>query len=156
LPEAVILLRNGQTEKILLEEKKLSTATPPANLIVRNTPSAPNILPPTNTTKPEELLAEYQRQLQSNPESLLQLVKVAPFYENNRFLGYRLMPGKDANAMAKFNLQSGDILTAVNGVTLDASLNDLNLLPKLATADQISLQLLRNGQSLSLNFAIRK
>lgn len=154
----VILLRNGRYETLKLEgSQSTSTSNTDSNQLSPTTPIV--VTHPTEdvtTTPPEQLLGQFQRQLQTNPESLMQLMKINPMVEAGRFLGYQLSPGKNPDLMAQFNLQTGDILTKINEVTLDSPLKGLDVLPILATADTIDLQILRNGQTLSLSFPVQR
>ncbi|HHB92978.1 MAG TPA: PDZ domain-containing protein, partial [Thioploca sp.] len=107
-------------------------------------------------SKPEILLAEYQRQLKYNPQQLTQLFKVSAVSRGGKLLGYRIRPNKDASLLSQFDLQSGDILTAVNGIKLNSPLKALSLIQKLAVADKVELEVLRNDQELSLTFKVEK
>jgi general secretion pathway protein C len=83
-------------------------------------------------------------------------MRISAVKRGGRFIGYRIKPGKDATLLSRFNLQSGDILTAVNGVKLDSPLKGLGLIQQLATANQVDLEVLRNGRVVSLSFFIEK
>ena len=140
----VVLSRNGRYESLRFDESDSSKNTfnshPQSNEVSQETPS--------------QLLGQFQQQLRTKPESLMRLVRIYPVKESESFIGYRLKPGHDKNIMSQFGLESGDIVTAVNDVTLDSPLKGLGLIQQLATADRIDLQVLRDGQSLSLSFAI--
>lgn len=146
-PHYVILLRQGQHEMLRL------VGTETREVAKQSTVATSSTEPNT----PEQLLGRYQRQLTTQPDSLIKLLRVAPFVdEAGRFIGYRLRPGEDADLMSQFNLQADDILTNINGVALDSPLKGLEAIQQLAVADRLDLQLLRDGQSFSLSFAIEK
>lgn len=164
-PKELTLLRNQRLETLtLVEIKSAGKSTTdnremPASVLTTNASAAPA----TSDLKPEKLLGTYQQELAANPSNLSQLsqlLRLAPVNEGDKFIGYRLNPGKDASLMAKFNLQAGDILTTVNGITLDSPMKSLTTFPQLvntlSTADQLNIQVLRNGQPISLSFAIEK
>jgi general secretion pathway protein C len=142
-PRQVILLRNGRYETLHIMG---------GDRAVKN--DIPTIA--HNDIRPEKLLGNYQRQLQTNPNSLMKLMRISAVKRGGRFIGYRIKPGKDATLLSRFNLQSGDILTAVNGVKLDSPLKGLGLIQQLATANQVDLEVLRNGRVVSLSFFIEK
>jgi len=141
----VILLRNGRYETLHIMGTKDNHSQESA---------VPTI--GTKDIRAGKLLGEYQRQLQTNPNSLMKLMRISPVKRGGRFMGYRIKPGKDASLLSRFNLQSGDILTAVNGVKLDSPLKGLGLIQQLATANQINLEILRNGQIVPLFFVVEK
>jgi general secretion pathway protein C len=155
----VILSRNGRYESLRFEENGSSRNNSTADTII-NPDNSPIIHDPsneksiTNDTNPSQLLGKYQQQLRTRPESLMQLVRIYPVNESGNFIGYKLKEGHDPKIMSQFGLESGDIVTAVNGVTLDSPLKGLSLIQQLATADRVDLQLLRNGQTLSLSFTV--
>ena len=141
-PKKIILLRNGKYETLRFIGSKDNETKQFTQKYAKN--------------KPEKLLAEYQRQLKYNPQQLAQLVRVSAVNKNGKLLGYRIRPNKDASLLSQFNLQSGDILTAVNNIKLDSPLKALNLIQKLSTANKVELEVLRNGQELSLAFDVEK
>jgi len=151
-PKKVILLRNGQYETLRFLKNKKSNKSQflsKRNKKMRRGKRQSN-------ERPEKLLGNYQRQLQTNPNALIKLIRISPVNQGNRFLGYRLKPGRNAAILSQFNLQTGDILTSVNGVKLDSPLKGLGVIQQLATANQIDLEVLRNGSITSLSFAVEK
>jgi general secretion pathway protein C len=149
--KAVILARHGHYETLKL------TGTAP-NAIATNSSSskATNTATITEDEKltPAQLLGNYQQQLRENPQKLLSLVRLEPVEQEGKFSGFRLSPGRDAALLSRFDLKSGDILVAVNGVDLDSPLKGLSLIEQLGQSSQLNLAILRNGQPLSLSFTI--
>jgi general secretion pathway protein C len=68
--------------------------------------------------------------------------------------GYKVQPGKDRKLLSKFGLKRGDVVTAVNGVTLDNPIKALEILRDLSTASSVSLDVERKGQMQSFSFQI--
>ncbi|MEN9848726.1 MAG: hypothetical protein RL368_1466 [Pseudomonadota bacterium] len=113
---------------------------------------------PTNVNKqpPARLLGNLQRQLATNPEALGKLLRVDPAHENGKFIGFKLSAGQDPSLMAQFELQTGDILISVNGLELDSPLKGFSIVQQLSTANQLTLQVMRQGQARTLSFNIEK
>lgn len=157
-PKTVILLRNQRSETLPLIDIKADVKNTLSNREISSptTNATTSTAPASSDLKPEKLLGTYQQELLANPAGLSQLLRLSAASENGNFIGYRLNPGKDANLMAKFNLQAGDILTTVNGIALDSPMKGLTVVQQLTTTDQLNLQLLRNGQPISLSFMIEK
>jgi len=141
-PKKVILLRNGRYETLHFTGNEDDETTQFSDKYAKD--------------KPEKLLAKYQQQLKQNPQQLTKLVQISAVNQNGKLLGYRIKPKKNDNLLSLFNLQSGDVLTAINGVKLDSPLKALSLVQNLATADMVELEVLRNGQELSLSFNVEK
>ncbi|MEN8218115.1 MAG: type II secretion system protein GspC [Pseudomonadota bacterium] len=140
-PRQVILFRNGRYETLYIMG---------GDRAVKD--DIPTIA--HNDIRAEKLLGNYQRQLRTNPKGLMNLMRFYAVKRGGRFVGYRIKPGKDARLLSRFSLRSGDILTAVNGVNLDSPLKGLGLVQQLATANQVDLEVLRNGQVVSLSFFV--
>lgn len=123
-----------------------------------NNPVLNQVNPPTNASKqpPARLLGTLQRQLASNPEALGKLLRVDPANENGKFIGFKLSAGQDPSLMTQFELQAGDILTSVNGIELDSPLKGFSIVQQLSTANQLTLQIMRQGQARTLSFNIEK
>jgi general secretion pathway protein C len=110
----------------------------------------------TQDSSPSRLLGNFQRQLSNNPEILSKLLRIDPANENGKFIGFRLSAGQDPSLMTRFDLQPGDILTAVNGINLDSPLKGLSIVQQLSTASQLNLQVMRQGQFRNLSFTVEK
>lgn len=57
--------------------------------------------------------------------------------------------------LTALGLQPTDIITAINGVTLDQPQNGMSALRTLSTATEISLTLKRNGTEVPLNIQLQ-
>lgn len=147
-PKQLTLLRNGRPEMLYLLRSNPTTTETTAS-------SSPN--PATdNDLSSGKLLSQYQQQLQTNPQSLMNLMRLSPVNQEGRFIGYRIKPGTADHLFSAFKLQTGDILTAVNEIKLDSPLKALTVIEQLASADHLELQILRDGQLLPLSFAVEK
>lgn len=140
-PKHIILRRNNQREILYLRPHQANTSSK----ILSNIDNA-------QTTG--KLLATYQRQLRHNPQALLHLAKIQPAYAGAKFIGYSINPGTDQSLLTHFELQEGDVITAVNGIELDSPIKGLNLWQQLPDAQQLQLNILRNGQAQMLTFII--
>ena len=152
-PKKVILLRNGRYETLRLVGTQNSRINQLEDIHAKN---VQGVINPNDNIRPETLLCNYQRQLKTDPSRLMKLVRISPVKRSGRLIGYRLRPRKDAKLLSRFNLQSGDILTAINGIKLDSPLKGLGVVQQLATTNQVDLQILRNGQMMSLSFMVEK
>jgi general secretion pathway protein C len=150
-PKNLILLRNGRHETLMLVDMHKNNSVQLSRNYASNVPYKKY---GNNSLSPEKLLGTYQRQLKTNPNKLMKLIKISPVNQSGHFVGYRIKPGKDATLLSQFDLQAGDILTTINGVKLDSPLRGLGVVQQLATANHINLEVLRNGQVVPLSFNI--
>lgn len=154
----VILRRNNQLETLRLPEDVpggAAGARGSALPTARERPSknlGANRIDPRASTG--ELLKDWQGKLNSDPQSLMDLVRAEPVNRDGKLVGYRIRPNKDRTVMRKFGLRPGDIVTGVNGMPLDNPLNGLEILNTLKNASQVNLEVERNGKNQSFTFDV--
>ncbi len=102
------------------------------------------------------LLRQYREAMINDPQSLMNLVSASPVVDKvtGKLKGYRIRPGKDRKLLRKFGLKNGDVVTAVNGVSLDNPIKALEIMRDLSTASSVSLDVERKGQMQSFSFQI--
>ncbi len=107
-------------------------------------------------TDTSALLRQYREAMISNPQSLMNLVSASPVVDKatGKLKGYQIRPGKDRKLLRKFGLKNGDVVTAVNGVSLDNPIKALEIMRDLSTASSVSLDVERRGQMQSFSFQI--
>src|SRR5690606_14889205 len=78
-----------------------------------------------------EAASGYREQLYQNPAGLADLIQVTVQQD-----GFRIRPGRDPQAFAAFGLRPDDVVTAVNGVSLNNPEAALNLYNQMRTAQE--------------------
>jgi general secretion pathway protein C len=158
MPQQVVIDNNGTYELMKLYEGPgiaipTRTARAPRQDAVASPPSSnPNEASPSATAAQQTALAsQYRRQLYDSPESLASVVSVSPVREGDRVIGYRLAPGADRVAFDTFGFQSGDIVTAVNGLALSDASNTVKLYQTMKDATQASFDIERDGGTVTVN-----
>jgi hypothetical protein len=64
--------------------------------------------------------------------------------------GFRVFPGPNRQAFAKLGLQPGDLVTAINGTTLDDPSSGSNVFGTLATSPNARVTVTRDGRQMEL------
>jgi general secretion pathway protein C len=102
------------------------------------------------------LLRQYRDALMTNPQSVMNLVQASPVTDETtgKLKGYRISPGRDRALLGRFGLKSGDVVTAVNGVTLDNPIKALEIMRDLSSASQVSVEVERNGSMQTFAFQV--
>jgi len=96
-------------------------------------------------------LKGYRDLLLDNPQKVADLVQLQPYRQGGRLLGYRVQPGRDRGFLSRFGLQSGDVVTAVNGIRINSPARGLSIMRSLAkNANELRIELLRRGVSRSI------
>lgn len=145
LPDQVLLSLNGRVESLRLPKPAggtgASAANPPLSPMsaMQPQPGQAERSPPAN-------LGQLRHQVMQHPERLLDVVRAMPVMENGKFAGYRVFPASNPKLFAQMGLKPGDVVTAVNGISLDNPADSMRILSKLKTSDQVSVTFTRNGQ----------
>ena len=158
LPQQVVIDNNGTYELIKLYESPgiaipTRAARQPGQDAVASFPSAsPSAASPSASAAEQTALAsQYRRQLYDSPESLASVISVSPVREGDRVVGYRIAPGADRAAFDTFGFQSGDIVTAVNGLALSDASNTVKLYQTMKDATQASFDIERDSGTVTVN-----
>lgn len=155
MPQQVVLDNSGTYELLVLfEESSLGSSTP-----ATPAPRAPSATPPAASAQVDKrtdsattsLAQSYRERLYLNPQSLAEVVNVSAVREGEALLGYRLNPGKDQEQFAQLGFQAGDLVTSVNGVSLDNPANTMVLYNSMRDAGEVVFELQREGQPLTLS-----
>lgn len=132
--DRIVIQRGGRYETLTLPKDSLNISTrTPARAAAGNAP------------KSSYSLREYRNALLNNPSEVMDLLRIMPKNEGGRFLGYQLQPGRDPQFMARYGLMPGDVVTAVNGMTLDSPVKGMQAMKDLAKVDTLDLEVERNG-----------
>lgn len=159
LPDLVVLDNGGRYEVLRLFEQTDLAAQMAENATL-STPvssrSATEKAPERVKTVAQapELAARYREQLYDNPESLAEVVRISAVREGDEIRGYRVSPGKAAQEFAALGFEAGDIVTAVNGLSLKDPANTIRLYQAMRSARSANFELERKGEVVSLDVSI--
>lgn len=136
----VLLERDRHSERLYLQGESRPASVPEGvttagPLTVGGTPEAP--APVTS----QEPLTDY--------------VRPSPVFVNGQLHGYALFAGRKARVFSQLGLQSGDVITQVNGTPVSANSDSLTALESLTKGEALSVVIEREGiaQTLSLDGA---
>jgi general secretion pathway protein C len=151
MPRQVVLDNGGTYELLVLfEESKLGEAAPP-DTTADSPPEPAANLERRADRETTDLARSYRERLFSNPQSLADVVNVSPVREGGDLLGYRVNPGKDREQFEQLGFKPGDLVVAVNGVTLDNPANTMVLYNNMRNASEAVFELRRDDQPLTLS-----
>lgn len=143
--DRVILDRNGALETLLLPRQVLASVRGPA-------PSRP--APSAGTMAAVENIRHL---VQQDPSILDQVMRTVASYDNaaGKLRGFRAYPGKNRQIFNKLGLKSGDLVTAVNGTSLDDPQRSQEVFDTIQTSDHVTVTIERGGQKqdITLNIA---
>jgi general secretion pathway protein C len=110
-------------------------------------------------TTPESIDASpiathFRHKITTHPQGLEDLALATPYVQSGQFRGFRLRPGRDRELLTRLGLRAGDVITAVNGTRLNDPSQGLGILQQLVSANQVNVQVLRNGAEIPLTFIL--
>lgn len=100
------------------------------------------------------IAAQYRQRLYSDPQSLAKVVRIEAHREDGQLRGYRVTPGSDKAQFEQLGFKSGDLVTSVNGVSLDNPGNAVQLYQLMRTASEAVFEVERGGTSVTLTVAL--
>jgi general secretion pathway protein C len=151
MPRQVVLDNGGTYELLLLYEESSMGASGAGMPVSANPGAATEQVDRRADAETTNLALSYRERLYQNPQSLVDVVSISAVREGATMVGYRVSPGKDAEQFAQLGFQSGDVVTAINGVSLDNPTNTMVLYNSLRTAADVVFELQREGQQLTLS-----
>jgi len=105
-------------------------------------------------TEASGLAQSYRERLYQNPQSLAEVVSVSAVRVDGELQGYRISPGKDATQFRQLGFEPGDLVTSVNGISLDDPSNTMRLYQTMRTATEAVFELERGEQAVSLSVSL--
>lgn len=134
--DKVLLRRAGQLETLRLPRASDSGvgAAPPRRQGVA----------PSRATSIREIVSQ-------TPARLTDVIRPQPVFRDGQQQGYRVYPGRDRQRFSALGLRPGDLITQINGMSLDDPARGMEIFRSLGDATQVSVTLERSGQSQVLN-----
>jgi general secretion pathway protein C len=159
MPQTIVIDNNGTYELLTLYEG--------VGLVVPTTPSRAGPETPSNraATAPlpetrapvaseaerSEVAQRYRKALYENPAALASLLTVSPVQADGAIIGYRISPSKERAAFDALGFQIGDVVTAVNGLSLSDTTNTLKLYTLMREATAATFDITRDGGNVTIN-----
>ena len=102
-----------------------------------------------------ELMAGYKKQLLTDPMSMANVIRVSlATDQTGQVVGYRVRPGSHRKQFAELGLKSGDIITAVNGISLSDQQSAMQLFQNLSSLTEATFDVKRGSSHLSIQVSL--
>jgi general secretion pathway protein C len=136
--DRVLLDRGGTIEALLLPRQSAPAGPGPA-------------LPPPLASTGDRM----QQLMQQNPGVINNILRPQVVLADGKQKGFRVFPGPNRQAFNKLGLRPGDLVTAINGTSLDDPALDKDVFGTLSSAATARITVMRDGrqQELSINVA---
>ncbi|MDH5232353.1 MAG: type II secretion system protein GspC [Gammaproteobacteria bacterium] len=156
-PDRVIIFHNNRYETLRLPKDEIINnslgsrqnfsrpVSPPPNNFNRSSSRSTN--GPVNqvTGQAIETLRNYRNLLMNDPQQVMDIVRAEPYRRGGQLAGYRVFPGRDKQIMDQIGLMPGDVVTSVNGISLDSPLKGLEIMEQVKSSPEVSVEILRNN-----------
>ena len=150
-PDRIILERNGRFETLRLP-RELAASSPAT--VSHKSATRIKLTGSADSTGRAAAFQKYRNEIKQNPSAFLNYVRATPYRQKGKFVGFRLQPGTQRGAMNELGLQSGDIVTAINGVQIDSPAKGMKAMQALGEGDTVDVRLLRGGQETSMSLTL--
>lgn len=154
LPDSVVLDNAGTYELLkLYDETRLLNQLPekaPNSAPARKADKKALNSGPAAEADKTTIARTFRQQLYENPQSLAEVVRVSAVRENNALKGYRVDPGKSGSQFTQLGFKAGDVVTSVNGITLDNPGNAMQLYQLMRSASEAVFDLERGDERMTL------
>ncbi len=148
--DRVLLRRAGRLEALRLprgDDPQLArrAAAPPA---ARTSGPAVSAFPARAAT--------VQEVIQQGGIALTEVIRPQPVFKDGRQQGYRVYPGRQRQQFTQLGLRPGDLITQINGMSLDDPARGMEIFRNLADSTSVTVTIDRNGEveMLTLNTAV--
>jgi general secretion pathway protein C len=159
MPQTIVIDNNGTYELLTLYEgvglvvpttpSRAGPATQPNRSIGAPRPEAR--APIASEAERSEVAQRYRRALYESPEALASLLTVSPVQADGAIIGYRISPSKERAAFDALGFKTGDVVTAVNGLSLSDTTNTLKLYTLMKEATEATFDMTREGGNVTIN-----
>jgi type II secretion system protein C len=151
-PGRVLLALGGEVQEVRLRGAVAPTPQPAIIAARVEEPEEADPPEPFEVTLPK---AEVDRRLLAEMPRILATTRLIPVQRNGEVVGFSLEQLPEGTLLGEVGLQDGDVLTHINRVALDSMATLVGLWPRLQGATELTAQVIRSGQPLSLSVSIR-
>jgi general secretion pathway protein C len=146
--DRVLLRRAGR-----LEALRLPRSDDPQ--LARRAAAAPRTTAPPVSAFPARS-ATVQEVIQQGGASLTEIIRPQPVFKDGRQQGYRVYPGRQRQQFTQLGLRPGDLITQINGMSLDDPARGMEIFRSLGDSTSVTVTVDRNGEieMLTLNTAV--
>jgi type II secretion system protein C len=150
--DTVRLEVGGKPVELRLAPASAASVPPPPR-----TAALPSNGPPEDPATPSRDMEKRQVQIRLGEEMnrILSDTALAPVTEDGRVVGLQIKRIAEGSLLTDAGLRAGDILTVVNGTTIDGMASLIALWPRLQNASALNAVVLRGGQPFSLRVTLR-
>ena len=156
MPDRVVIDNRGTYELLVLFEDTALSSQIAANPAKKSAPPTGQLraIDKRADSKATALALSYRQQLYQNPQSLAELVHIRAVREDGVLRGYKVSPGSDKAQFVQLGFQKGDLVTSVNGISLNDPGNTVRLYQLMRSASEAVFELERGDQLVTVSVSL--
>jgi general secretion pathway protein C len=152
-----VVLKVGDNDEILAMEVNIGRggSSRPGRKNVRSpSPDSAQKLPVSRYPRKIKLKGDQIQKAMENLGDLMEQATLRPHIENGQSAGISITGIKPNAIFRKMRLRNGDIITGVNGDSIDSVEDAIKVVEQLSSGSDIQLQIKRRGREQSLDYSI--
>ena len=152
-----VVLKVGDNDEILAMEVNIGRgrSSRPSRRDVRSpSPSSAQKLPVSRYPRKIKLKGDQIQKAMENLGDLMEQATLRPHIENGQSAGISITGIKPNAIFRKMRLRNGDIITGVNGDSIDSVEDAIKVVEQLSSGSDIQLQIKRRGREQTLDYSI--
>lgn len=142
LADRVILQRAGRFEALFLPKDEGSAGASSFERSGASGDAGAAVVSPDMGSR----LQDVRQRIMEDPTQAFSFARVQPVMEGGRLKGYKLSPNKEKQLFRQIGLRPGDVVTSVNGISLEDPATVGEVLGQLTTSSELVLNVDRNGR----------
>jgi len=147
-----VVLKVGDNDEILAMEENIGRA---GRRAVGLSPRTPNRkLPVSRAARKIKLQGNQIEKAMENLGELMEQATLRPHIENGQAAGISITGIKPNAIFRKMRLRNGDVITGVNGNSIESVEDAVKVVEQLSSGSEIQLQIKRRGREQSLDYSI--
>jgi type II secretion system protein C len=159
----IVLSENGVLRELALEDEPAAPrATPPRRGRVSPARQHARARPGPRVSERVQQLADDRFQMERedvdemmrNPANLFSQARILPKYEGGEMVGLQINAIKPGSFFEKVGIQSGDVITELNGVAINSPQESARILTEFSEADELKLSVKGADGEREINFNI--
>lgn len=157
MPQQVVLDNGGTYELLVLfEDSKLGSAqtAPKRSVPVAKPAKKGEQIDKRQDAQTTALAADYRARLYKDPQSLSKVVNVSAVREDGQLLGYSIRPGQEREQFEQLGFKTGDLVTSVNGISLNNPANTMSLYSAMRSAGEVVFEVERGSEALTISVSL--
>lgn len=147
--DRVIIRNSGANETLMLDGIDYQQAQSRPSVPVQGKQKSPAPVSQRHVTLSDDAI-EATRALQQQPANFTDFIAVSAYRPEGELKGYRISPGKKPELFNAAGLQTGDIITEINGLDLTDIQQSVEAMSELSQAQSLQITVNRDNELLTL------